>query len=279
MALLEIRNLEVSYRKKVIVTGVNFSLERGKCTAIIGESGSGKSVTSSTIGRILPENLSISGGEVFFDGKNIASIPEAEMREIRGSKIAYIFQDYQGEFTPFIKVGKQFHETISCHIKMDKAKAKELILEKIASVGLEAERIYRSYPFQMSGGQLQRCAIAQAMLLQPDLLIADEPTTALDSVSTSNVLQLMEGIKKESNCAVLFISHDLRTVKKYADNLVIMYKGHVVESGKTEEVIADPKHIYTQNLFASIPPLRKVPKRLPLLQIPENVDLKEIVHK
>jgi len=276
MSLLEIKDWEISYKGNPLVRGINISLERGHCTAIIGESGSGKSITASAIGRILPNGLSITKGSILFDGKNLADISEKEMREIRGKKISYIFQDYQGAFTPFIKVGKQFHETINSHEKMDKDKQKKLILSKIESVGLDAERVYNSYPFQMSGGQLQRCAIAQAMILEPDLLIADEPTTALDSVSTINVLQLMKKIKEESNCTILFISHDLRTVKKYADELVIMYKGRVVERGTTEEIVAHPKHIYTKNLFASIPPLRNVPERLPLLNIPENVDLTEV---
>lgn len=276
MALLEIKNLEISFHDTVLVTGVDISIERGHCTAVIGESGSGKSITASTIGRILPANLRISNGNIFFDGKDISQIPETEMQKLRGQKISYVFQDYQGAFTPFIKVGKQFHETINCHMKMDKDEQKSLILSKIESVGLDAERIYKSYPFQMSGGQLQRCAIAQAMLMNPDLLIADEPTTALDSVSTSNVLQLMKEIKEEANCGILFISHDLRTVKQYADELIIMYKGHIVERGKTEEVMANPKHIYTKNLFASIPPLRNVPDRLPLINIPDDVDLGEV---
>lgn len=276
MALLEIKNLEISFHDTVLVTGVDISIERGHCTAVIGESGSGKSITASTIGRILPANLRISNGNIFFEGKDISQIPETEMQKLRGQKISYVFQDYQGAFTPFIKVGKQFHETINCHMKMDKDEQKSLILSKIESVGLDAERIYKSYPFQMSGGQLQRCAIAQAMLMNPDLLIADEPTTALDSVSTSNVLQLMKEIKEEANCGILFISHDLRTVKQYADELIIMYKGHIVERGKTEEVMANPKHIYTKNLFASIPPLRNVPDRLPLINIPDDVDLGEV---
>lgn len=276
MALLEIKNLEISFHDTVLVTGVDISIERGHCTAVIGESGSGKSITASTVGRILPANLRISNGNIFFEGKDISQIPETEMQKLRGQKISYVFQDYQGAFTPFIKVGKQFHETINCHMKMDKDEQKSLILSKIESVGLDAERIYKSYPFQMSGGQLQRCAIAQAMLMNPDLLIADEPTTALDSVSTSNVLQLMKEIKEEANCGILFISHDLRTVKQYADELIIMYKGHIVERGKTEEVMANPKHIYTKNLFASIPPLRNVPDRLPLINIPDDVDLGEV---
>lgn len=276
MALLEIKNLEISFHDTVLVTGVDISIERGHCTAVIGESGSGKSITASTVGRILPANLRISNGNIFFEGKDISQIPETEMQKLRGQKISYVFQDYQGAFTPFIKVGKQFHETINCHMKMDKDEQKSLILSKIESVGLDAERIYKSYPFQMSGGQLQRCAIAQAMLMNPDLLIADEPTTALDSVSTSNVLQLMKEIKEAANCGILFISHDLRTVKQYADELIIMYKGHIVERGKTEEVMANPKHIYTKNLFASIPPLRNVPDRLPLINIPDDVDLGEV---
>ncbi len=275
MALLKIEDLEISYKDNPLVSNINISLERGKCTAIIGESGSGKSITSSTIGRILPVNLEITNGHIYFNEKDLADISEPEMRKIRGRKISYIFQDYQGAFTPFIKVGKQFHETINSHMKMEKDKQKKLILSKIDSVGLDAERIYRSYPFQMSGGQLQRCAIALAMLLNPDLLIADEPTTALDSVSTSNVLQLMKKIKEDSNCAILFISHDLRTVKKYADELVIMYKGRIVERGLTDEIVSNPKHIYTKNLFASIPPLKNVPTRLPLMEIPEDISLEE----
>lgn len=276
MAVLEVKDLEISYHDKPLVSNISFSIDSGKCTAIIGESGSGKSITSSAIGRILPGKLEVTNGSITLNGRDVLGMSKTELREMRGTQVSYIFQDYQSAFTPFIKVGKQFHETINCHVKMDKAKQKELILSKIESVGLDAKRVYNSYPFQLSGGQLQRCAIAQAMLLDPVLLVADEPTTALDSVSTANVLELIQGIKKDANCAILFITHDLRTVKKYADELVIMYKGHIVERGGKDEVIANPKHIYTKNLFASVPPLRDVPDRLPVLEIPDDTDLNEI---
>lgn len=276
MAVLEVKDLEISYYDTPLVSNISFSIDRGKCTAIIGESGSGKSITSSAIGRILPGKLKVTGGSINLDGKDMLKLSGSELRKSRGTLVSYIFQDYQSAFTPFIKIGKQFHETINCHTRMDKAKQKKLILSKIESVGLDAKRVYNSYPFQLSGGQLQRCAIAQAMLLNPVLLVADEPTTALDSVSTANVLQLIQDIKTDYNCAILFITHDLRTVKKYADELVIMYKGHIVERGRKDDVIAAPKHIYTKNLFASVPPLHNVPDRLPVLDIPDDVDMTEV---
>jgi peptide/nickel transport system ATP-binding protein len=192
---------------------------------------------------------------------------DRELRQARGETFAYVFQDYQSAFTPFIKVGKQMHEMIRAHRKMTRSEEKEKILKGFEDVGLDAERIYGSYPFQMSGGQLQRCAIAQAMLLEPDLLIADEPTTALDSVSTLTVLELIKKIKTDCGCAILFISHDLRTVKSYADQIAIMYKGEIVEYRPRDDIFADPQHEYTKNLFAAIPPLRNVPDRLPIMEM------------
>ena len=267
MALLEVKDLSISSGEREIVKNVSFTIYRGEFVALTGESGSGKSITASCIGRILPQALSITSGSITVNGKDVVSMDKKELQSARGELFAYVFQDYQSAFTPFIKVGKQMHEMIRAHKKMSREAEKEKILKSFANVGLDAERIYNSYPFQMSGGQMQRCAIAQAMILDPDILIADEPTTALDSVSTIKVLELIERIKTELGCAILFISHDLRTVKSYADEIAIMYKGQIVEYRPKEDIFADPQHEYTKNLFAAIPPLRNVPKRLPILEM------------
>lgn len=269
MAVLEVEHLSISSKEREIVKDVSFTIEKGECLAIIGESGSGKSITASCIGRILPKALSITNGTIRVHDREVTSLNKEELRKARGEVFSYVFQDYQSAFTPFIKVGKQMHEMICAHKKMSKEERTEKILKSLENVGLDAKRIYNSYPFQMSGGQMQRCAIAQAMILEPELLIADEPTTALDSVSTITVLELIERIKRESDCSVLFISHDLRTVKKYADKIAIMYKGEIVEYRNKDEIIHHPQHIYTKNLFAAIPPLLNVPDRLPVLEMKE----------
>ncbi len=273
MAVLEIKDLSISCDCKQLVKKVSFSIEPGECFALIGESGSDKSITSSTVGRLLAEGLSVSSGEVNLLGEDVLSLGKRDLQKLRGEKVAYIFQNYQGSFTPFIKIGKQMDEMLRVHNKgMSKDDRKKSINHRLESVGLEGKRIARSYPTQLSGGQLQRAAIAQAMLLKPRLLIADEPTTALDSVSTSVVLDLLKAIKEEHNVAILFITHDLRCVKKYADRMAIMYKGKIVETGETMEVVKNPRHAYSKNLFSAIPPLRDVPERLPVLEVPEDME-------
>ncbi|WP_099189460.1 ABC transporter ATP-binding protein [Tepidibacter mesophilus] len=266
MCVLHINNLIIHEDERPVVNNVSFSIKEGEWFALIGESGSGKSVTSSSVGLLIPEDLKLISGEIKINGIDIRKLSKNELKRIRGKEVGYIFQDYQNAFTPFIKIGKQIDEMIKCHIKMPKEERKKVILKGLHEVGLEEKRVFGSYPFQLSGGQLQRAAIAQAVILKPKLLIADEPTTALDALTTSNILKLLFEIKEKTQCALLFITHDLRCVKNYATRIAIMYQGKIVEIGSKNKIINNPEHIYTKNLFASIPPMHNVPNRLHIMK-------------
>ncbi|MGG4488569.1 ABC transporter ATP-binding protein [Metabacillus idriensis] len=262
MSLLMIDNLQIISQEQTIVDDVSFSISQGEWFALVGESGSGKSVTSAAIGGILPKSLKVRAGNIYFEQSNIISNSEREFQKIRGKDVSYIFQDYEGAFAPFLSIGRQFDETLKIHTDLSKKERVRLSLQAINEMNLPEKKIYDSYPFQLSGGQLQRAAIALAVLLKPKLLIADEPTTALDSVSASGILELIKRLKEQMNCAVLFITHDLRQVKRYADTIAIMRQGRIVESGTKREVFDHPKHEYTKMLFSSVPPLKNPPSRL-----------------
>ncbi|MCM3765620.1 ABC transporter ATP-binding protein [Neobacillus niacini] len=268
MAILTIDHLTINHEDTILVNQVNFSIAEGEWLALVGESGSGKSITASSIGGILPKELKIVSGRISFNGADLSNMTEKEYRRIRGKEISYVFQDYQGAFTPFIKLGNQIDELLKTHTTLSKKERKKAALSILKDVNLFDERIYNSYPFQLSGGQLQRAAIAMAVVLKPKLLIADEPTTALDSMSASRVLGLIAKLKQQMGCAVLFITHDLRHVKKYANQVAIMKQGKVVEQGSKESIFENPQHDYTKQLFAAIPPLRETPSRL--FMISEN---------
>lgn len=262
MSVLTLENICITNLDQDIIQDVSFSISPGEWFALVGESGSGKSVTSSAIAGLLSKPLRIQSGAIHFKGSNLTEKNEKELQPIRGKDISYIFQDYEGAFAPFLTIGKQFDETVKMHTSLSKKERKNLIMGAIREVDLPEERVYNSYPFQLSGGQLQRAAIALAILLKPKLLIADEPTTALDSVTTGTILHLIKDLKEKMNCAVLFITHDLRQVKKHADTIAIMKQGRIVEIGPKMDVWNEPKHDYTVQLFSSIPPLKNPPARL-----------------
>ncbi|MRX72405.1 ATP-binding cassette domain-containing protein [Bacillus lacus] len=266
MNILEIENLTITHAETKIVQSLSLSVSKGEWLALAGESGSGKSVTAAAIGGLLPNELNISGGSIVFDGNNMTRLTEKKLRAFRGKGISYVFQDYQGAFTPFLKVGRQIDEMLKVHTSLSKPQRKQNIVNMLERSGLPGERVYGSYPSQLSGGQLQRAAICAAMILKPKLLIADEPTTALDSITAASILRLIADLKSETHCAVLFITHDLRHVKKYADSLAVMLNGELAESGETKAIFENPCHPYTQKLFSSIPSLRKPPKRLMTIQ-------------
>lgn len=266
MSAIKVNNLIINEGKRPVVDNISFSINSGEWLALIGESGSGKSVTASTIGLLIPEGLKLVSGDVILNGIDLTKLNRNELRKIRGKEVAYVFQDYQNAFTPFIKIGKQIDEMIKCHVKKSSEERKNMILESLKDVGLEEKRIFGSYPFQLSGGQLQRAAIAQAVILKPKLLIADEPTTALDAVTTSKVLKLLFEIKEKTQCALLFITHDLKCVKNYATKIAIMYQGKIVEMDSKDKIINNPEHAYTKNLFAAIPPMHDVPERLNVIR-------------
>lgn len=263
--LLEVQNLRITKTDGVeLVHGIDFSIQEGEWFSLIGESGSGKSITAFAVGNLLPRALTRSTDRLSFMNMDLRELPETQYRQIRGKSMSFVFQDYHGAFTPYYKLGPQMAEAVRAHSSMTGRGARERIITALWEVGLDGGEIYGRYPFQVSGGQLQRAALALAMLLQPALLIADEPTTALDAVSATLVLDLIAKMKREKGCSVLFITHDLRIVRTYADNVSIMQAGIIVESGTKKDVLAAPRHVYTRDLLAAVPPLRSVPDRLPV---------------
>lgn len=255
MSLLEVEGLCVGVDSRKIVKEISFEIQQGDWLAVVGQSGSGKSVTASAIGGLLKPNL-WAAGEIRFNGSNLLETSAKKMRERRGKEIAYIFQDYQSSFTPFLTIGKHFDEYQRTHLSIAKLQRIENTKQALLSVGLASELLNR-YPFQLSGGQLQRAAIALALLLKPDLVIADEPTTALDSISSFRILQLLAKLKEETGCAILFITHDLRHAAQFADHILVMKEGEIVEQGEQKHLLARPDHAYTRSLIDAIPVFKR----------------------
>lgn len=253
MTLLSVNNLSVEIGGQPLVTGVSFDIRKGEWLAIIGQSGSGKSVTASAIGRLLAPNLT-AHGEALYNGEDLLKLAPKRLRRLRGTSISCVFQDYQGSFTPFHTIGRHFDEFLKAHFRLPKTQRRDMAERALESVGLQAA-MYARYPFQLSGGQLQRSSIALALLAKPDILIADEPTAALDSISSFKVLRLLADLQQETGCAMLFITHDLRHVRKYADRIIVMKAGAVVEQGDKRAVLENPQHPYTKSLIAASPDL------------------------
>ena len=257
--LLEIKDLEVFFKSSQgivkAVNKANINTRYGKTTAIVGESGSGKSVTSLAIMGLL-DNSAIEkiSGEIIFDGRNLLDLSGEELRKIRGNEISMIFQEPMTSLNPALKIGYQISEVFRTHFKMDKKAAKAKSLEMIKKVEIDrAEDVYNSYPHELSGGMRQRIMIAMALSSSPKLLIADEPTTALDVTIQKEVLELMKKLKEDMNTAIIFISHDLAVVSDIADYVNVMYAGRVVERGRAEDIFKNPLHPYTKGLIKSIP--------------------------
>ena len=266
--LLEVKNLVTEFRtegKSVkAVNGISFCLNRGETIGIVGESGSGKSVSSLSCMRLIPNPPGkISDGEIIFhqseDTKiDLLSISEEEMRSFRGNDIAMIFQEPMTSLNPVFTCGDQVVEAIMLHQKVSKKEAKEITISLFEEVQLpDPERIYSTYPHQICGGQKQRVMIAMAMSCKPSILIADEPTTALDVTVQKTILELMQNLQKERNMGILFITHDLGVIAELADKVVVMYKGDIVEQGNVWDIFTNPKHPYTKGLLACRPPLDK----------------------
>lgn len=269
LPLLEIKDLSISSisankkQKTKLVKKISFTIRPGEMLGLVGESGSGKSLTASALLGLLPKNVKVSEGEIIFRGRGLTHLSEKEMRPVRGNEIAYIFQNYQGSFTPFIKIGNQLVEALRGHEKTTKLEAKKKALIWLERVKLPPEQVFTSYPYQLSGGQLQRAALAAALMLEPYLIVADEPTTALDVLTSERILDLLVDLQKELNCAVLLISHNLTHVLKRTDSMVVMYGGQIVEKGLTKEIQTNPSHPYTKLLLQARPTLsRAVPKEL-----------------
>ncbi len=266
--LLEFKNLVTEFQTEgttvKAVNGVSFTLNKGETIGIVGESGSGKSVTSLSAMRLIPSPPGIiSGGEIIFnqnDGTatDLLKISEEEMRKFRGNDIAMIFQEPMTSLNPVFTCGDQVMEAIILHQKLNKKDAKDLTIKLFEEVQLPTpERIFSTYPHQISGGQKQRVMIAMAMSCQPSVLIADEPTTALDVTVQKTILQLMQSLQKEHDMGIIFITHDLGVIAELADKVVVMYKGNIVEQGNVWDIFTNPKHPYTKGLLACRPPLDK----------------------
>jgi len=271
MALLEVTDLRTYFRTDdgivKAVDGVSFSIEKGKTLGIVGESGSGKSVTCLTIMGLNSKRTTITSGEALWKGKNLLTMGAREFRDIRGSEIAMIFQDPMTSLNPVHKIGKQLAEAIQLHRDVTKSQARARALELLKAVGIpRPERRIDDYPHQFSGGMRQRVMIAMALVNNPDLLIADEPTTALDVTTQAQILTLMQKLQEEFGSAILVITHDLGVVAEVADEVVVMYAAQVVEKGPVERIFKRPHMPYTWGLLGSLPRLDTVVDRL--VQIP-----------
>ena len=251
--LLSINNLHVTSNcdTKTYLNKVNLEIKKGEMVGLIGESGSGKSMSARALLGLVPHSMKVRG-EISFQSQDLLTINAKQHRRLLGKEIGMIFQDYRGSFTPFIKVGKQIVETICTHFSISKKEAKNLALKVLLEMGLDSERIYRSYPFQLSGGQVQRSAIAMTLALKPDLLICDEVTTALDVMNGEKVLNYIDQVRKETGCAVLMITHDLALAYKRTDRMYVMHEGEIVEEGLPEQIRCHHKHPYTKKLCSCL---------------------------
>lgn len=282
-SIIQVRNLSVEFRtdEGIInaVKKISFDVPRGKTVGLVGESGSGKSVTSLAVMRLIPNPPGkITSGEILLNGKDLLKLSESEMRHIRGNEISMIFQEPMTSLNPVFTCGDQISETLMLHQKMSKSAATAKAIDLLSQVGIPnpLERI-KSYPHELSGGQRQRVMIAMAIACEPDVLIADEPTTALDVTIQKQILDLLADLQKKYQMSILFITHDLGVIADIADDVVVMYRGEIVEKGTTADIFLKPQHPYTKGLLACRPSLEKNPRRLPVVSDFMTVDGKEKV--
>ena len=277
MALLEVKELRTSFFTDAgevkAVDGISFQLDRGKVLGIVGESGSGKSVTAYSIMQILAPTGKIIGGSVKLDGQELVNAGEKVLRTVRGNKISIIFQDPMTSLNPTYTVGHQLMEAILLHTDRNKQQARERALEMLRLVNVnEPEKRLKQYPFELSGGMRQRVMIAMALACEPDILIADEPTTALDVTIQAQILELMQELQKKLGMAIIMITHDLGVIADMCDEIIVMYAGRICERGTADEIFYNPRHEYTKGLLRSIPRLdSKHEKLIPIAGSP--VDL------
>jgi peptide/nickel transport system ATP-binding protein len=260
MALLEIENLQTHFRTpdgvNRSVDGLNLKVEAGQTLAIVGESGCGKSVTAMSVLRLIPEPPGRIAGKILFQGRDLLQCTPKEMRDIRGNEISMIFQEPMTSLNPVLTIGRQIGETLRLHQGLDKAAAEKRAIEMLTLVGIPApEKRVREYPHQLSGGMRQRVMIAMALACNPKLLIADEPTTALDVTVQAQILDLMRDLKTRVGAAIILITHDLGVVAEVAEQVVVMYAGRKVEEAPVRELFARPLHPYTQGLLGAVPKL------------------------
>ncbi|RNF40184.1 ABC transporter ATP-binding protein [Planococcus salinus] len=265
--LLNIKNLKTYFHTEngivPSVDDVSITINKGETLAIVGESGSGKSVTSLSIMRLIDSPGKIEEGEILFNGKDIVPVPMKEMRALRGNDIAMIFQEPLTSLNPVFTIGNQMSESIKLHQKKNKKEAKKLSIEMLQKVGIpRADKVFDSFPHSLSGGMRQRVMIAMALSCNPQLLIADEPTTALDVTIQAQILKLMKNLVTELNTSILLITHDLGVVAEMADRVVVMYAGQVVEETDVFTLFQDPKHPYTKGLMDSTPKIHELKDEL-----------------
>jgi ABC-type dipeptide/oligopeptide/nickel transport system ATPase component len=255
-SVLQINDLSISFGMQHAVENVSFTIERGETLSIVGESGSGKSVTAMAILGLLPPTARVSG-EIFFEGSNLLSATPKQIRSVRGDKIAMIFQEPMSSLNPVFTIGEQIEEAVFIHRNERKKVAKSMAIEVMEEVGLDGER-FSAYPHEFSGGMRQRVMIAMALVCEPVLLIADEPTTALDATTSRQIMELLLEIKETRGMSMLFISHNLHLVTSIADTVCVMQQGGIVEQGTAASVLKQPSHQYTRELIDCIPSLSVV---------------------
>ena len=265
--LLQVKNLCTSFDVDAgevrAVNGISFSLDKGKVLGIVGESGSGKSVTAYSIMRILVEPGRIKSGEILFDGQDIVKFSKKQMSEFRGKRISIIFQDPMTSLNPTYTIGNQLREAILLHTNRNHEQANARAVEMLKLVGVnEPEKRLKQYPHELSGGMRQRVMIAMALACEPDILIADEPTTALDVTIQAQILELMKDLQKKLGMAIIMITHDLGVIADMCDEIIVMYAGRICERGTVDEIFYNPKHEYTKGLLRSIPKLDSRNQRL-----------------
>ena len=277
--LLEVKNLRTEFKRdKTWVTAVNnvsFSIQPGEILGLVGESGCGKSVTSLSIMKLLARNSKISNGEILLNGKDLLKEDKKGMRKIRGREVAMIFQEPMNSLNPCMRIEKQLTEAILLHNNFSKEEAHNRAFEVLKSVGIpEPDMTLKSYPHQLSGGMCQRVMIAMAMSCEPELLIADEPTTALDVTIQAQILDLIRDLNQEMNTSVVFITHDLGVVSELCDTVIVMYNGHIVEKAPVADIFCEPLHPYTQGLLSAIPRITKERKPLSTIEgmVPNPVE-------
>ncbi len=268
--ILRVENLSLNFVTDTgtvpVLHGLSYALEKGKVLAVVGESGSGKTVQALSILKLLAPNARITGGKILYNGKNLLACKESALRTVRGSKIAMIFQDPGASLNPVLTIGEQLTETLRAHRKISKTAARKKAAELLTQVGIaEAEKRLAEYPFQFSGGMCQRVMIAMALALNPDILIADEPTTALDVTIQAQILQLIKSLQRQNEMSVIFITHNLAVAAQVADEVLVLYAGQCMEHAPAQELFARPLHPYTQGLLGSLARVDQKAEKLPAI--------------